>query len=114
MRVRIERQFLGWKFPPAVMAELRAPQGGLALGEADARFLHGRWQARFELTVPEPGGGLVEVSADYLAYSVYATIPIHWGFSAAVGFYGTNISQSECGGLKVCDNRFIASVSWTF
>lgn len=51
---------------------------------------------------------------DYLAYSIYATIPIHWGFSAAVGFYGTNISQSECGGLKVCDNRFIASVSWTF
>jgi len=37
-----------------------------------------------------------------------------YGFSAAVGFYGTNISQSDCaGGLKVCDNRFIASVSWT-
>ena len=69
VRVRIERRFLGWKFPPTVMAELRAPQGGAALGEADARFLHGRWQARFELTVPEPGGGLVEVSADYLAYS---------------------------------------------
>jgi hypothetical protein len=69
VRVRIERQFLGWKFPPAVMAALRAPQGGVALGEADARFLHGRWQARFELTVPERGGGLVEVSADYLAYS---------------------------------------------
>ena len=52
---------------------------------------------------------------DYFAYSVYATIPIHWGFSAAVGFYGTNISQSDCvGGLKVCDNRFIASLSWTF
>jgi uncharacterized protein (TIGR02001 family) len=52
---------------------------------------------------------------DYMAYSIYATIPIHFGFSAAVGFYGTNISQSECvGGLKVCDNRFIASVSWTF
>lgn len=51
---------------------------------------------------------------DYFAYSVYATIPIHWGFSAAVGFYGTNISQTECGGLKVCDNRFIASLSWTF
>jgi hypothetical protein len=72
VRVRIERQFLGWKFPPAVMAELRAPQGGVALGEADARFLHGRWQARFELTVPEPGGGLAEVSADYLAYSALA------------------------------------------
>lgn len=69
VRVRIERQFVGWKFPPAVMAELRAPQGGVALGEADARLLHGRWQARFELTVPEPGGGLVEVSADYLPYS---------------------------------------------
>ncbi len=69
VRVRIEREFLGWKFPPAVMAELRAPQGGVALSEADAQFLHGRWQARFELTVPEPGGGWVEVSADYLAYS---------------------------------------------
>jgi uncharacterized protein (TIGR02001 family) len=51
---------------------------------------------------------------DYFAYSIYATVPIALGFSAAVGFYGTNISQEECGGLKVCDNRFIASVSWTF
>lgn len=51
---------------------------------------------------------------DYLAYSIYVTVPIHWGFSVAAGFYGTDISQSECGGLKVCDNRFIASVSWTF
>lgn len=52
---------------------------------------------------------------DYMAYSIYATVPIAYGFSAAVGFYGTNISQSDCaGGLKVCDNRFIASVSWTF
>lgn len=69
VRVRIERRFLGWKFPPSVMAELRAPLGGVALGEADARFLHGRWQARFELTVPEPGGGIMEVNADYLPYS---------------------------------------------
>ncbi|MBR0657810.1 TorF family putative porin [Neoroseomonas oryzicola] len=51
---------------------------------------------------------------DYLAYSIYVTVPIAYGFSVAAGFYGTNISQSECGGLKVCDNRFIASVSWTF
>jgi uncharacterized protein (TIGR02001 family) len=51
---------------------------------------------------------------DYFAYSIYATVPIALGFSAAVGFYGTNVSQEECGGLKVCDNRFIASVSWTF
>jgi len=69
VRVRIERQFLGWKFPPTVMAELRAPQGGFALGEAEARFLHGRWRARFELTVPEPGGGLLEVSTEHLASS---------------------------------------------
>ncbi len=51
---------------------------------------------------------------DYFAYSVYATVPIALGFSAAVGFYGTDITQSQCGGLKVCDNRFIASVSFTF
>jgi hypothetical protein len=66
VRVRVEREFLGWKFSPAVMAELRAPQAGVALGEADARFLHGRWRARFELAVPEPGGGWSEVSGDYL------------------------------------------------
>lgn len=51
---------------------------------------------------------------DYLAYSIFATIPIAHGFSAAVGFYGTDISTSECGGLKLCDNRFIASISFTF
>lgn len=51
---------------------------------------------------------------DYFAYSVYATVPIRWGISAAVGFYGTDISQSQCGGLKVCDNRFIGSISFTF
>jgi len=51
---------------------------------------------------------------DYFAYSVYVTIPIAWGFSAAVGYYGTDISQSQCGGLKVCDNRFIGSLSFTF
>ena len=72
VRVRIERQFLAWKFPPAVMAELRAPLAGAALGEADARFLHGRWRARFDLTVPDPGGGWVEVSAEYLPYSALA------------------------------------------
>lgn len=72
VRVRVERQFLGWKFPPAVMATLRAPTAGVGLGEADARFLHGRWRARFELTVPEPGGGWVEVSQAYLPYSALA------------------------------------------
>lgn len=51
---------------------------------------------------------------DYFAYSVFLTVPIAYGFSAAVGYYGTDISQSQCGGLKVCDNRFIASVSFTF
>lgn len=51
---------------------------------------------------------------DYFAYSVFVTVPIAYGFSAAVGFYGTDISQSQCGGLKVCDNRFIGSISFTF
>lgn len=51
---------------------------------------------------------------DYLAYSISATIPIRYGFSVTAGFYGTDISQRECGGLKVCDNRFIAALSWTF
>lgn len=69
VRVRIERQFVGWKFPPALMADLRAPLAGQALGEAEARFLHGRWRARFELTVAEPGGGFIEAQAEHLAYS---------------------------------------------
>ncbi|MBR0680235.1 hypothetical protein GXW74_07035 [Roseomonas eburnea] len=51
---------------------------------------------------------------DYLAYSIYVSRPIAWGVSVSAGWYGTDISQSECGGLKVCDGRFIASVSWTF
>ena len=51
---------------------------------------------------------------DYLAYGIFVTVPVAFGVSVAAGFYGTDISQSECGGLKVCDNRFIASVSWTF
>ncbi len=51
---------------------------------------------------------------DYLAYSIFVTVPIAYGFSAAVGFYGTDISQSQCGGLKVCDNRVLASISFTF
>jgi uncharacterized protein (TIGR02001 family) len=51
---------------------------------------------------------------DYLAYSISATLPIRYGFSVTAGFYGTDIRQSECGGLKVCDNRFIAALSWTF
>ena len=51
---------------------------------------------------------------DYLAYSLYLTVPIRYGFSVGGGFYGTDISQSQCGGLKVCDNRFIAFASWTF
>ena len=51
---------------------------------------------------------------DYFAYSIYLTVPIPYGFSVGGGFYGTNISQAECGGLKVCDNRFIGFVSWTF
>jgi hypothetical protein len=51
------------------MADLRAPYAGAVLGEAEARFLYGRWRARFELSVPEPGGGLVEVREGHLAYS---------------------------------------------
>lgn len=51
---------------------------------------------------------------DYLAYSIYVSRPIAYGVAVSAGWYGTDISQSECGGLKVCDGRFIASVSWTF
>ena len=51
---------------------------------------------------------------DYLAYSIYVTVPIRYGFSVSAGFYGTDISETECGGLKVCDNRFIGALSWTF
>lgn len=51
---------------------------------------------------------------DYFAYSIFASRPIVGGISATVGWYGTDISKSECGGLKICDQRFIASVSWTF
>ena len=51
---------------------------------------------------------------DYLAYSIYVSRPIAYGFAVSAGWYGTDISQSECGGLKICDGRFIASVSWTF
>lgn len=51
---------------------------------------------------------------DYLAYSVSVSRPIAHGVAISAGWYGTDISQAECGGLKICDGRFIAALSWTF
>ncbi len=52
---------------------------------------------------------------DYLWYSVGISRPLPLGFSAALGWYGTNISQSDCvGGQKICDGRVLFSLSRPF
>jgi uncharacterized protein (TIGR02001 family) len=51
---------------------------------------------------------------DYLAYGVFLQRDIAAGFSASVGFYGTDISQKECLDLKICSNRFMAGLTWKF
>lgn len=51
---------------------------------------------------------------DYLAYGVFLQRDIAAGFSATVGYYGTDISQQECLDLKICSNRFMAGLTWKF
>jgi uncharacterized protein (TIGR02001 family) len=52
---------------------------------------------------------------DYLWYSVGISRPLPLGFTAAVGWYGTNISQSDCvGGQKICDGRVLFTLSRPF
>ena len=51
---------------------------------------------------------------DYLAYGVFLQRDIAAGFSVSVGYYGTDISQKECLDLKICDNRFMAGLTWKF
>lgn len=50
----------------------------------------------------------------YLYYGVSLSREIAAGFSAAVGYYGTDLSERECGGLKICNSRFVASLTWKF
>jgi uncharacterized protein (TIGR02001 family) len=49
---------------------------------------------------------------DYLAYGIFLQRDIAAGFSVSVGYYGTDISQKECLDLKICDNRFMAGLTW--
>jgi uncharacterized protein (TIGR02001 family) len=51
---------------------------------------------------------------DYLAYGVFLQRDIAAGFSASIGYYGTDISQKECLDLKICSNRVMAGLTWKF
>jgi uncharacterized protein (TIGR02001 family) len=59
---------------------------------------------------------------DYLYYAVGVQREIYAGVTAAVGWYGTDISKSECvplanratGGQRICDGRVLFTLSKTF
>ncbi|MFC0409117.1 TorF family putative porin [Roseomonas elaeocarpi] len=52
---------------------------------------------------------------DYLWYSVGAAHDIPGGVTLAVGYYGTDIHQRDCGGgQKICDERVLFTVSRKF
>ena len=59
---------------------------------------------------------------DYLWYGVAIQREIYWGVTAAVGWYGTNISKSECApvpvradnGQRICEGRVLFTLSKTF
>jgi uncharacterized protein (TIGR02001 family) len=50
----------------------------------------------------------------YLWYGVTLSRDIYAGLSASVGFYGTDLSERECGGLKICATRFVGTLTWKF
>jgi uncharacterized protein (TIGR02001 family) len=58
---------------------------------------------------------------DYLWYGVGISREIYWGFTASVGFYGTNISRRDCvplsdrapGGQFICSQRALFVISKT-
>jgi uncharacterized protein (TIGR02001 family) len=52
---------------------------------------------------------------DYLTYSISASRELAAGVTLAVGYYGTDIDQDRCaGGQKICDGRFMATLSRKF
>ncbi len=59
---------------------------------------------------------------DYLWYAVGIQREIYWGVTAAVGWYGTNISKNECApvvdrasnGLRVCEGRVLFTLRRAF
>ncbi len=50
----------------------------------------------------------------YLYYGISVSREIAYGITAGVGYYGTDLSERECGGLKICNSRFLASLTWKF
>ncbi|MBR0656114.1 TorF family putative porin [Plastoroseomonas arctica] len=50
----------------------------------------------------------------YLYYGVSVSREIAYGITASVGYYGTDLSERECGGLKICNSRFLASLTLKF
>jgi uncharacterized protein (TIGR02001 family) len=59
---------------------------------------------------------------DYLWYSIGVSREIVGGVTASVAWYGTSISKNECapladratGGQRICDGRFLVTLSRTF
>jgi uncharacterized protein (TIGR02001 family) len=50
----------------------------------------------------------------YLYYGVSVSREIVSGVTVGVGYYGTDLSERECGGLKICSSRFLANLTWKF
>ncbi|MCW0232891.1 MAG: TorF family putative porin [Ferrovibrio sp.] len=50
---------------------------------------------------------------DYIDYNIglFAT---YWGFTAGVQFVDTNLSKTECGGLKTCDSAAVFSLNYAY
>lgn len=52
---------------------------------------------------------------DYLWYSIGVSRPLPLGFTAALAWYDTNLSQNDCfAGQKVCDGRVVFTLSRPF
>jgi uncharacterized protein (TIGR02001 family) len=52
---------------------------------------------------------------DYTNFGFFASREIVAGFTMTVGYYGTDLDQADCaGGLKICENRAMVSLSRVF
>lgn len=50
---------------------------------------------------------------DYIDYNIglFAT---YWGFTAGVQYVDTNLSRTECGGLKLCESGVVLSLNYAY
>jgi uncharacterized protein (TIGR02001 family) len=51
---------------------------------------------------------------DYTNFGFFASRELLAGITLTVGYYGTDLDQSDCAGAKICDNRAMVSLSRVF